>query len=213
MQTDSYEVGATKGFELGKVHLDVRVLGRHTEQLNQSTFVNATGGIDIYTDATGAVIGRDSRTIDYDKVVGGKIAGIYRAIALQLTGNQVYTDYNTLATDFGFTFKLGQVENKLLVFGTYDEFSRDTMPRHRRQRLPGAHAVQACQARRRDREQRAPHLDLPDVPRGPRRHHAAGDHRQLRHQVRLAPHAAGHRAVFLMAPSSAPGSGTTASSA
>ncbi len=127
VETDSYEFGASKSFDLGNVRLDVRALGRYTTQLNSSVFVTATGGIDVYVDYDGNIIGRDSRTIDYSKVEG-KVAGIYRSVGLNLTGNNIYTDSRTYATDFGFTFNTGPLAHRLLFFGTYDEFTRDTLP-------------------------------------------------------------------------------------
>ncbi|MSU48046.1 MAG: TonB-dependent receptor [Opitutus sp.] len=127
VETDSYEVGITKSLDLGKARLDLRTIARYSDQLNSSTFVTATGGIDVYVNRAGAIIGRDSRTIDYSQAVGN-VAGIFRSVGLNLTGNNVVTKYETFATDLGFTFNLGPVENRLLVFGTYDQFNRDTLP-------------------------------------------------------------------------------------
>ncbi|MSU48070.1 MAG: hypothetical protein EXS37_03105 [Opitutus sp.] len=124
---NSYELGMSKSFDFGGVHLDTRVLGRSMDLLNTSTLVNATGGIDVWVDKAGAIIGSDGRTFDYSRVVDN-IGGSYRSVAVQLSGAVNRTKARTYATDFAFSFKAGPTENKFLIFGTHDKLKQVNTP-------------------------------------------------------------------------------------
>jgi outer membrane receptor protein involved in Fe transport len=125
---DSYELGLTKGVNLGRnLRLDMRFIARDTDLLNTSTLVNATGGIDIYVDPAGNIIGSDGRTIDYSKVVNN-VAGIYRSVAVQLTGTNTSYKSHTYASDFAFSFDAGPTKNRFLLFGTYDKLGQVAIP-------------------------------------------------------------------------------------
>lgn len=125
VSTDNYELGATKRFELGPVRLDVRLLGRTIEQFDSGSLVT-TSGADVYLDKAGNIIGTDGRTIDFSRVLGN-LGGFYRP-GLQTTGTSNTTESSTYATDFGFSFKLGPTQHKLLVFGTYNELAQTASP-------------------------------------------------------------------------------------
>jgi len=113
---------------LGQVQLDMRLLAAARDLLNTSTLINATGGIDVYVDRAGNIIGSDGRTIDYSRIVDN-IGGLYRAVAVQLTGSQNSTKTHTYASDFAFSFKLGPNRStSLLVFGTYDQLKQVNTP-------------------------------------------------------------------------------------
>lgn len=125
VSTDNYEVGATKSFDLRGVRLDVRLLGRYIKQFDSGALVT-TSGADVYLDKAGSVIGTDGRTIDFSKV-DDELGGFYRT-GLQTTGTNNTTESSTYATDFGFSFKVGPTQHKLLLFGTYNELEQVASP-------------------------------------------------------------------------------------
>lgn len=125
VSTDNYELGATKSFNLGPVRLDVRLLGRTIDQFDSGSLVT-TSGSDVYYDKAGNLIGTDGRTIDFSRVLGN-LGGFYRA-GLQTTGTSNTTASSTYAADFGFSFKLGRTQHKLLLFGTYNELEQTASP-------------------------------------------------------------------------------------
>jgi outer membrane receptor protein involved in Fe transport len=127
VDTENYEAGVTKSLTFGKVTLDNRFLVRAIDQLNSSTLVNATGGLDVYVDRAGNIIGTDGRTINYSSVVGN-IGGVYRAVGVQLTGTDNYYHTQTYAADSAISFDTGPIKHKLLVFGEYDSLKFEAFP-------------------------------------------------------------------------------------
>ncbi|MBI5693826.1 MAG: TonB-dependent receptor plug domain-containing protein [Verrucomicrobia bacterium] len=125
VNTDNYELGATKRFDLGPLRLDVRLLGRTIQQFDSGSLVT-TSGSDVYVDKAGAIIGTDGRTFDFSRVLGN-LGGFYRP-GLQTTGTSNTTESSTYATDFGFAFKLGPTQHKLLVFATYNRLEQVATP-------------------------------------------------------------------------------------
>lgn len=125
VSTDNYELGATKSFSFRGGQLDVRLLARTISQFDSGALVT-TSGADVYLDQTGNIIGTDGRTIDFSRVVNS-LGGFYRT-GLQTTGTNNTTDSSTYAADFGFTFKLGRTEHKLLLFATYNELEQTASP-------------------------------------------------------------------------------------
>lgn len=125
VSTDNYEVGATKSFELPGVRLDVRLLGRYIEQLDSGALVT-TSGSDVYLDKAGNIIGTDGRTFDFSRV-DDELGAFYRT-GLQTTGSNNTTESSTYATDFGFSFKAGPTQHKLLLFGTYNLLEQVASP-------------------------------------------------------------------------------------
>lgn len=125
VSTDNYELGATKSFDVGKVHVDVRLLGRYIEQLDSGALVT-TSGADVYTDKEGNIIGTDARTIDFNRIKDN-LGGFYRT-GLQTTGSDNTTESSTYAADVGFGFKVGPTQHRLLVFGTYNELEQVAAP-------------------------------------------------------------------------------------
>ena len=123
--TDNYELGATKSFDFGPVHLDVRLLGRYIEQFDSGALVTTTGS-DVYLDRAGNIIGTDGRTIDFSRIKDD-LGGFYRP-GLQTTGTNNTTESSTYATDFGFSFKAGPTQHKLLLFGTYNVLEQTASP-------------------------------------------------------------------------------------
>lgn len=125
VSTDNYELGATKSFDVGEVHVDVRLLGRYIEQLDSGALVT-TSGADVYTDKEGNIIGTDARTIDFNRIKDN-LGGFYRT-GLQTTGSDNTTESSTYAADVGFGFKVGPTQHRLLVFGTYNELEQVAAP-------------------------------------------------------------------------------------
>lgn len=123
--TDNYELGATKSFELGRVRLDVRLLGRYIEQYDSGALVTTTGS-DTFLDKNGDIIGTDARTIDFS-LVRDNLGGFYRP-GLQTTGSDITTESSTYAADFAFSFDLGPTQHKLLLFAVRNELDRLSSP-------------------------------------------------------------------------------------
>jgi outer membrane receptor protein involved in Fe transport len=114
VNTDNYEVGATKTFTYKGVRADLRLIARHIEQFDANTLVNATGGADVFVDRAGNIIGTDGRTFDFSLVANAKLSGFYRS-QLQVTGRADTTESDTYAADVNLGFKLGPTSHQLLI--------------------------------------------------------------------------------------------------
>jgi len=123
--TDSYELGATKSFQLGPVRADARVLARYIEQYDSGALVTTTGS-DVFVGKNGAIIGTDARTFNYS-LIENNLGGFYRG-GLQTTGTDVTTESSTYAADLGFSFKIGPTDHKLLLFGVLNKLDRVSSP-------------------------------------------------------------------------------------
>lgn len=115
VNTDSYEIGASKSIEIGKIHLDARILGRYRDQFSDASRVRGIG-TETLLGEQGVVLGTDSRRVGIDSVTNGKLTGIYRntlGYDYRPSTNKQY-DYNV---DLNFTFDLGPTSHRLLLRG------------------------------------------------------------------------------------------------
>lgn len=128
--TDNYELGLTKSFTFGPVQLDLRVIGRHVEQLDSNDRVRTVGtggGTDTFVDAAGVIVGRDSRTIPI-ALAEQRLAGFFRnEIVVDGARNLDKTTRN-YAVDLNFRFQVGPTEHRLLVFGARTETDSSDLP-------------------------------------------------------------------------------------
>lgn len=120
VNTDNYELGASKTLTLGPVAADVRLLGRRYKLDASGDRTRAVGtAVDLFLDAEGNVLGTDSRTTSYD-VVASRLASIARQQirfdnAFNLQDGDVYT------ADVNFKFDLGPTRHRLLTYYSYDK--------------------------------------------------------------------------------------------
>ncbi|MBL9211913.1 MAG: TonB-dependent receptor plug domain-containing protein [Opitutaceae bacterium] len=129
VETDNYEVGATKSFEIGGVKIDGRVQARTISQLDTNRRVRTTGtggGTDTFVATDGTILGSDSRNIDL-AVAQSRLAGFFR--------NQVIADGNTInsestsgAADFNLSFAIGPTRHRMLVSYDFNTAERITSP-------------------------------------------------------------------------------------
>ena len=125
VNTDNYELGATKSFNLGQVRLDTRALWRLIDQYDSGQLVTTTGS-DTFLDKSGNIIGTDARTINFSRV-DDELGAFYRP-GLQTTGTNVTTESSTYAMDFALSFDLGPTRHKLLFFGVRNDLDRLSSP-------------------------------------------------------------------------------------
>lgn len=133
VRTDNYEVGGTKGFDLGAVRLDVRLIGRYSKQADTGTLVRtngANGRTDTFVDLAGNIINTaintDSRNIDIS-VARTNLGGFFRDQVIS-SKTSTFTKTETYAADFAFSFKAGPTQHKFLLFGTYNPIDQDSVP-------------------------------------------------------------------------------------
>ena len=112
-----YEVGVSKGFDLGPVRLDVRLLGREFDQRGeQASRIRGVDAFDILIDRSGRIIGQDFRAIPL-KAAEDNVAQMGRA-AVRYDYNPFDTEGRLGSADFNFSFRLGPVRSQLLAYGT-----------------------------------------------------------------------------------------------
>ncbi|MES2693141.1 MAG: TonB-dependent receptor plug domain-containing protein [Verrucomicrobiota bacterium] len=129
VDTDNYEVGATKSLEIGSVHVDVRVLARSIEQLDTNRRVRTvgTGGAtDTFVDTSGNILGIDSRNIDYS-VAADRLGGFFRNQVIA-DGTAITNESRTAAIDFNLSFDLGPTKHRMLISANVNEAKRVTSP-------------------------------------------------------------------------------------
>ena len=131
VETDSYEVGATKAVQLGEVRLDLRVLGRYNKQSDNGLLVRTNSGgpagsTDAFVDKNGNILGYDARNIDIG-VARTQLGGFYRVQVLT-SKTSTFTDTETYAADAAFTFRFGPTNHKLLFFGTVYPLEQNSIP-------------------------------------------------------------------------------------
>ena len=130
VETDNYELGATKTFQFGPVQMDLRLLGRYTEQLDSNDRVRTVGtggGTDTFVDAQGAIIGRDSRTIPI-AVAEERLAGFFRNEIVVDGARNLQKETSNVALDLNLRFKLGPTHHRLLAFGSVTETDSSNLP-------------------------------------------------------------------------------------
>jgi outer membrane receptor protein involved in Fe transport len=130
VETDNYELGVTKTFHLGPVEMDLRLLGRYTEQLDSNDRVRTVGtggGTDTFVDADGVIIGRDSRTIPI-AVAEERLAGFFRNEVVVDGARNQDKETTNVALDLNLRFKIGPTHHRLLAFGGVTETDSSNLP-------------------------------------------------------------------------------------
>ncbi len=120
VNTDNYELGASKTLTLGAVAADVRLLGRRYKLDSSGDRTRAVGtAVDLFLDAAGNVLGTDSRTTAYG-VAAANLATIARQqIRFDNVLNQ--QDGDVYTADVNFKFDLGPTRHRLLTYYSYDQ--------------------------------------------------------------------------------------------
>jgi len=118
VNTDTYELGASKSLKFGPISLDARLIGRYRNQLSDASRVRATPD-NKYLDAAGNLLntGLDNRFTQIS-TVQGKIASIYRE-RFQYDHRPVWRRDHNYGLDLNFTYNTWFVRHQTLIAGTY----------------------------------------------------------------------------------------------
>lgn len=125
VNTDSYELGLTKTFDLSHgVSLDMRLLARSFDQTSIGDRVRGNAGVsgitaDEFLDANGVRLGVDSRVIQYS-VAQTQLAAMARPV-IRYDQIRSMTEGENYAADFNFNFKIGPTSHKLLAYYTLND--------------------------------------------------------------------------------------------
>jgi outer membrane receptor protein involved in Fe transport len=115
--SDTYELGLNKGFDIGPVRLDMRLLGRDFDRRGeQNTRIRGIDAFDILIDRDGKIIGTDYRRVPLSSAEG-KVAQIGRS-AIRYDLNPVAVKGQIGSADFNFSFKVGPTRHQLLAYVT-----------------------------------------------------------------------------------------------
>jgi outer membrane receptor protein involved in Fe transport len=115
--SDTYEFGLSKGFDLGPVRVDLRLLGRDFDlQGEGASRIRGVDAFDIMIGKDGKIIGQDFRAIPFS-AAHGNVAQIARA-AVRYDYNPFHTTGQLGSVDFNFSFNVGPVRSQLLTYGT-----------------------------------------------------------------------------------------------
>lgn len=115
--SDLYEVGVSKNFELGPVRVDMRLLGRDFHSSGeQASRIRGVDAFDMMFDKAGKFIGQDYRAIPFS-AAAGKVAQMGRA-AVRYDYNPFDTEGQLGSADFNISFNVGPVRSQTLVYGT-----------------------------------------------------------------------------------------------
>ena len=121
VSTNNFEAGASKLFALGPINLTARLLGRWYDSESVGDRTRGVGNpVDMFLDASGNLLGGDSRLTDYS-VVESRLATIARS-QIRLDANRTDQKGSTYSADFIFAFKLGPTAHHLLAYASRDEF-------------------------------------------------------------------------------------------
>lgn len=117
VDSDVYEAGVSKYFELGPVRVDVRLLGRDFDLRGEgASRIRGVDAFDMLFDGNDKFIGRDFRAIPLSSAVG-RVAKMGRA-AVRYDHNPFKTTGQLGSADFNFSFDVGPVRSQLLAYGT-----------------------------------------------------------------------------------------------
>lgn len=125
VNTDSYELGLTKTFDLTHgITLDMRLLARSFDQTSVGDRVRGNAGVsgitaDEVLDANGNRLGTDTRLIQYDVALAQMVA-MTRPV-IRYDQSRTLTEGENYATDFNFNFKIGPTSHKLLTYYTLND--------------------------------------------------------------------------------------------
>ncbi|MGH8019041.1 MAG: TonB-dependent siderophore receptor, partial [Opitutaceae bacterium] len=123
IDSETYELGVSKSFELGPVTVDMRLLGRdyHQEGIDLGR-IRAIDAFDILVGHDGHIIGTDFRAVPLS-AAEGRVAQIGRS-AIRYDANPVRRDGRIGSADFNFSFDLGPTRHQLLSYVTYGSQDR-----------------------------------------------------------------------------------------
>ncbi len=117
IDSDTYEIGVSKAFDVGPVRIDMRLLGRDFNLSGeQASRIRGVDAFDILIGKDGKIIGTDYRAVPLS-AAQGNVAQIGRA-ALRYDKNPVSTTGQLGSADFNFSFNIGPVHNQLLTYAT-----------------------------------------------------------------------------------------------
>jgi outer membrane receptor protein involved in Fe transport len=115
--SDIYEAGVSKAFEIGPVRIDMRLLARDFNlEGEQASRIRGVDAFDILIDGNGRVIGQDFRAIPLASAQG-RVAQMGRA-AVRYDYNPFETKGRLGSADFNFSFNVGPARSQLLAYGT-----------------------------------------------------------------------------------------------
>jgi outer membrane receptor protein involved in Fe transport len=129
VDTDNYEIGATKSFDIGPVQIAARVQARTISQFDTNRRVRTTGtggATDTFVARDGSVMGIDSRNIDYS-TAAANLAGFFRNQVIA-DGTSISSDSSSGAADFNLTFAVGPTRHRLLISSDFSKAERVTSP-------------------------------------------------------------------------------------
>jgi outer membrane receptor protein involved in Fe transport len=117
--SNTYELGVNKGFDLGPVRLDVRVVGRDFNQDGAGLQrIRTIDAFDVLVAADGSIIGTDFRAVPY--AAAQQVAMVGRR-AVRYDSNPLKVDGRSGAADFNFGFNVGPTRHQLLTYVSYSE--------------------------------------------------------------------------------------------
>ena len=115
--SDVYEAGVSKTFEVGRVRLDLRLLGRDFNlRGEQASRIRGVDAFDILIDKAGKIIGQDFRAIPL-AAAEGNVAQMGRA-AIRYDHNPFETKGQLGSADLNISFDAGPVRSQLLAYAT-----------------------------------------------------------------------------------------------
>lgn len=115
--SDTYEAGVSKSFDVGPFRIDMRLLGRDFNISGEgASRIRGVDAFDMLFDSSGKIIGTDYRAIPYASALG-KVATMGRA-AVRYDYNPYQTTGQLGSADFNFSVDIGKVRSQTLVYGT-----------------------------------------------------------------------------------------------
>jgi len=119
VNTNTYELGASRSFKFGGLTLDARMLGRYRDQYSDGSRVRGIGN-DFFTDQNRNLVGSgiDNRFVNIALVDDGRIGGVFRT-GLRYDYRPSQKKDHSYSLDLNATFKAGAVETQTLFTGTY----------------------------------------------------------------------------------------------
>ena len=121
VNTDTYELGASKTLKFGPVTIDSRIIGRYRNQFSDGSRVRGIGN-DAFVDRSGALMGPanaiDNRFINFSLVQDGQIAGVYRTGLRYDFRPSTKKDHN-YGLDLNANFDAGPMHSQTLFTATY----------------------------------------------------------------------------------------------
>lgn len=115
--TELYEVGVSKSFDLGPVSADVRLLGRDFNQRGEgASRIRGIDAFDLVFDKSGKFIGRDYRAIPYSVAVGN--VGMSGREAVRYDYDPFEKNGQLGSADVNFSYRNDFMHVQTLLYGT-----------------------------------------------------------------------------------------------